>query len=164
MALNAIAQRLHANVAAGADETDPEESHGAIKACTDDVQHKPEAYYDIIDTEAAGMGSSAPPGSAREWLSIYDGGRLGYGITNKEELEMIARVGAASGVLLDHVYTGKALFHFAEHARSNPEQFRGKRILFWHTGGLPGLEARSQELVGLVEHPERDAAAAGHSP
>ena len=115
------------------------------------VQHKPEAYYDIIDTEAAGMGSSAPPGSAREWLSIYDGGRLGYGVTNKEELEMIARVGAASGVLLDHVYTGKALFHFAEHARSNPEQFRGKRILFWHTGGLPGLQARSQELLGLLE-------------
>ena len=57
---------------------------------------------------------------------------------------------ASSGVVLDHVYTGKALYHFVEHARRRPEDFRGKRILFWHTGGLLGLYAAAPQLGGLM--------------
>ena len=58
---------------------------------------------------------------------------------------------AASGVVLDHVYTGKALHCFAQHAKQHPEEFRGKRLLFWHTGGLPGLETKTSELLRLVK-------------
>ena len=121
------------------------------------VQHSPEAYYELIDKEAAAMGATAgTDGVAREWVSIHNGGGLGYGVTSKEQLECIARVGAASGVLLDHVYTGKGLFYFCEHARAHPDAFRNKRILFWHTGGLPGLHAyREDELRGLMPTPER---------
>ena len=54
-------------------------------------------------------------------------------------------------------YTGKALHHFCAHARAHPETFRGSKVLFWHTGGLPGLAAQEAELLkdGLVEPPER---------
>ena len=114
------------------------------------VQHTPESYYSLIDAEAKAMGAPGGIGTSRDWLRIHNGGGLGYAVTNRAQLEMIASVGASSGVLLDHVYTGKALFHFAEHAKANPEAFRGKRILFWHTGGLPGLGAKVDELLDKV--------------
>ena len=120
------------------------------------VQHSPEAYYELIGREAAQLGATPErDGTVREWLSIINGGGLGYGVTRAAELAMIARVGQASGVLLDHVYTGKALYHFCEHARANPDAFRGKRILFWHTGGLPGLQAKETDLLGFVPPVER---------
>ena len=120
------------------------------------VQHKPEAYYELIDREAAELGYvPAEHGRARDWLSIHDGGGLGYANTSQAQLDCIIRVAAASGVVLDHVYTGKALFHFCEHVRSKPEAFRGKRILFWHTGGLPGLQAKKAELAQLLAPAER---------
>ena len=101
------------------------------------------------------MGAAPSLGSARDWLSIHNGGGLGYGVASQEQLEMLVQVGAASGVVLDHVYTGKALYHFVEHARRRPEDFRGKRILFWHTGGLAGLPAKESALLGLVPPVER---------
>lgn len=113
------------------------------------VQHTPEAYYELVEREAAALGAEAA-GRARGWLSVHDGGGLGYGVTSAEQLEMIARVASASGVALDHVYTGKALFHFVQHARAHPDDFRGKRVLFWHTGGLPGLQAKEAELLSRV--------------
>ena len=33
--------------------------------------------------------------------------------------------------------------------------FRGKRVLFWHTGGLPGLGAKTGEMLGRVQPAER---------
>lgn len=114
------------------------------------VQHVPSAYYELIDSEAEALGVRGQ-GRARDWLSIHNGGGLGYGIASGAELDMIAQVASASGVILDHVYTGKALFHFVEHARANPEAFRGKRVLFWHTGGLPGLGAKMGEVLARVE-------------
>lgn len=115
------------------------------------VQHKPEAYYELIDKEAALLGATSELGTARDWLRIHDGGGLGYGITDAAQLRTIATVAASSGVVLDHVYTGKALHCFAEHARQHPDDFRGKRLLFWHTGGLPGLETKTADLLHLVK-------------
>ena len=127
------------------------------------VQHTPSSFYNLIDNEARAMGVTeadhASLGPSTEWLNIIDGGRLGYGNTDKEELQSILRVASSSGVLLDHTYTGKALHHFCAHARAHPETFRGSKVLFWHTGGLPGLAAQEAELLkdgsGLVEKPER---------
>jgi D-cysteine desulfhydrase len=119
------------------------------------VQHLPEPYFELIDAEASALGATAALGGARNWLAIHNGGGLGYGVSSREQLEMLAQVGASSGVLLDHVYTGKALYHFVQHARANPEAFRGKKVLFWHTGGLPGLGAKASELLGVVPPAER---------
>ena len=58
-------------------------------------------------------------------------------------------------MILDHVYTGKALYQFVEHAKAHPEEFRGKRILFWHTGGLPGLQAKEEALLEMLPATQR---------
>ena len=62
-------------------------------------------------------------------------------------------MGSASGVLLDHVYAGKALHHFCAHARQHPDAFRGARIMFWHTGGMPGLATQEERLLGMLPPP-----------
>ena len=119
------------------------------------VQHTPEVFYDLIDREAAELGVTAAMGlgGSRDWLAIHDGGGTGYGNTNESQLRTILHVASESGVVLDHTYTGKALHTFCEHARANPDAFRGQSILFWHTGGLPGLAAQEAGLLGVLEPP-----------
>jgi D-cysteine desulfhydrase len=60
----------------------------------------------------------------------------GYGLASDEQLEFIHRVAQVSGLVLDPVYSGKALFALYKQ-RDKP-----KTALFIHTGGLPGLLAQ----------------------
>lgn len=62
----------------------------------------------------------------------------GYGLSTPEELKFIARVARTEGMLVDPVYTGKALYGIYRTVKENPGAF-GKRVLFWHTGGGFGL-------------------------
>jgi hypothetical protein len=47
----------------------------------------------------------------------------------------------ATGVLLDPVYSGKALHALLTDMQAAPEQWQGKKVLFVHTGGLLVSEA-----------------------
>lgn len=115
------------------------------------VQHTPESYYQGIIAEAKALGCRRErEGDPKKWLQIHDGSKIPYGHAPHELLDFIQDVSCKSGVLLDHVYTGKALYYFCEHARANPEAYRGKRILFWHTGGLFGLYAKEKQLEGIM--------------
>ena len=58
-------------------------------------------------------------------------------------------LGAASGVLLDPVYTGKAMFGLAQ-AIARGAIARGSRVLFLHTGGLLGLLAKGTIFEGSL--------------
>ena len=69
-----------------------------------------------------------------------------YGVMSPEQLEFLASVARRSGVLLDPLYTGKALFGLREALRRG-EVRRGARVLFLHTGGLPGLLAEGPALA-----------------
>jgi 1-aminocyclopropane-1-carboxylate deaminase/D-cysteine desulfhydrase-like pyridoxal-dependent ACC family enzyme len=115
------------------------------------VQHTPETYYASIREESEALGATLErEGPVEDWLEIHHGEGAGYARTGPEELGFIRDVAAASGVVLDQVYTGKALYHFCEHAKADPEKYRGKRILFWHTGGLLGLYAAQEQLSPLM--------------
>ncbi|ESS72265.1 D-cysteine desulfhydrase DcyD [Methyloglobulus morosus KoM1] len=64
----------------------------------------------------------------------------GYGIPNLEAAEAIKLIGRSEGILLDPVYTGKAMAGFL-HGLQN-KQFEGqKKIVFVHTGGEPAFFA-----------------------
>lgn len=69
----------------------------------------------------------------------------GYGVPNDATLEAIELCATTEGLLLDPVYTGKAMAALIAHVRSG----RAGRdpILFWHTGGTPGLFAYREELL-----------------
>lgn len=64
-----------------------------------------------------------------------------YGVLNEEQRQFLIEVARRSGLVLDPVYSGKALFGLS---RLTP---RPKRVLFLHTGGLPGLLADPGAIV-----------------
>ena len=49
-------------------------------------------------------------------------------------LEYIAKTAIETGILFDHTYTGKAVRGLTDLMQNRPEVFKGKRILFLHTG------------------------------
>jgi D-cysteine desulfhydrase len=68
-----------------------------------------------------------------------------YAVMDEEQKRFLVEVTRASGIVLDPVYTGKALFGLAKAAKRG-EIRRGARALFVHTGGLPGLLAQGEGL------------------
>jgi D-cysteine desulfhydrase len=64
-----------------------------------------------------------------------------YAVMNDAQRRFVVEVARASGLVLDPVYTGKALFGLAR-AIERGDVRAGSRVLFLHTGGLPGLLAQ----------------------
>ncbi len=64
----------------------------------------------------------------------------GYGIMNEKDREAIHLFAANEGILLDPVYTGRAGAGLIDLVRNSFFK-KGERVLFWHTGGTPGLFA-----------------------
>jgi D-cysteine desulfhydrase len=63
-----------------------------------------------------------------------------YGVPSTAQLHFIESIARATGLLLDPVYTGKALFGLSQLA------VKPSRVLFLHTGGLPGLLAEASRF------------------
>lgn len=62
----------------------------------------------------------------------------GYGIVSEAEKEAIDLLARSEGILLDPVYTAKAMAGLIDLIRK--QQFYKKdKVLFWHTGGTPAL-------------------------
>ncbi|WP_248960640.1 D-cysteine desulfhydrase family protein [Sphaerisporangium perillae] len=72
-----------------------------------------------------------------------------YGVPTAAAVEAIYRLGAAEGILLDPVYSGKGFAGLLDYCRAGhvPE---GDRVVFVHTGGLPALFSYSEELTAGV--------------
>jgi D-cysteine desulfhydrase len=73
-----------------------------------------------------------------------------YAVMSAEQRAFLVEIARASGLVLDPVYTGKAMFGLRA-AIERGDVARGSRVLFLHTGGLPGLladgHAFSEELA-----------------
>ncbi|XP_022093838.1 bifunctional D-cysteine desulfhydrase/1-aminocyclopropane-1-carboxylate deaminase, mitochondrial-like [Acanthaster planci] len=96
-----------------------------------------------------GWGKRHPTVQSEDLCEIHDGsvGR-GYALSTPEELEFIFDVAATTGIILDPVYTGKAAFYLIKMMKERPEAFRGKKILFIHTGGIFSVfEGRLESLI-----------------
>ena len=81
---------------------------------------------------------------------IYDYSFGAYGKIVREVAELIKWVETKEGILLDPVYTGKAFYGLMELAGTGE---LGERILFVHTGGLPGLFHYGEEMLRLMQKP-----------
>lgn len=62
----------------------------------------------------------------------------GYALSRQEEIDLIKTVARVEGLILDPVYTGKAMYGLMEEIRKGRFK-KGERVLFWHTGGIFGL-------------------------
>ncbi|MBQ1715245.1 MAG: D-cysteine desulfhydrase family protein [Firmicutes bacterium] len=64
--------------------------------------------------------------------------RGGYNLPSKEVREAIELMASQEGILLDPCYTGKAFAGIMDMIREG-KIARGEKIIFIHTGGMPGL-------------------------
>lgn len=79
-------------------------------------------------------------------IDVYDaykGPR--YAVPSPEQVDFIREVAAKTGLITDPVYSGKALYGLSQ----LPADDKPQRVLFIHTGGLPGLLA-TPELMGFA--------------
>lgn len=98
-----------------------------------------------VSQQVAGLATEAAALLKLGWtFSVHDapvyGGFIGqgYGIPSPEAAAAIKRVGRTEGILLDPVYTGKAMAGFL-HGLQNNYFESYKKIVFIHTGGEPAF-------------------------
>ncbi len=117
------------------------------------VCDNPEYFYRTMSSIADEMGIKLPDDRTteefiREIVTVHNGKGRGYASSSEEELDFILKFAIETGIVLDPVYTGKALYHFfADVLEGDPEAYRDKKILFWHTGGGIGLYEKGDALL-----------------
>jgi D-cysteine desulfhydrase len=134
-----------AGVALGAAQSGIAPRTLAMAVC-DDAAYFDQVTRRLIAEARALAGSIGAPNE----LAIIDAFKgPAYAVASPEQTRFMIEVARCSGLILDPVYTGKALFGLA----SLPDKPR--RALFIHTGGLPGLLAQAGDF--LPELQRRDS-------
>ncbi len=74
----------------------------------------------------------------------------GYGQASEAGLEAMTLLARTEGILVEHVYTAKALAALIDHIRQG--EFRPEdNIVFIHTGGTPAIFAEAEMLAARIE-------------
>ncbi len=135
-----------AGIALGAAAHDVAARVRAVAVC-DDAAYFGRVIERIVKEARALEGGLGPPAP----LVVDEAARgPGYAVMSLAQKRLLADVARTSGVLLDPVYTGKA-FHGLALAVERGDVAKGARVLFVHTGGLPGLLAQGDELREVLE-------------
>lgn len=103
----------------------------------------PEAFEDLVLLSAdyaSEFGAEALRDEDLRFSLDYVG--PGYGLASEAGEAAMELMGGREGILLDPIYTGKAFAGLLDLVGRGEI---GGRVLFWHTGGLPGLFAHSVE-------------------
>lgn len=134
--------------------------------CVSDDREYFEKTISRIASEARGFDSSLPelgilrPDSPSSMIDqsagpsatlIVDDKAKGpaYAFMDDDQKRFLVEVARKTGLILDPVYTGKAMYGLAK-AVERGDIPRGSRVLFLHTGGLPGLLAQGEDLRGAL--------------
>jgi D-cysteine desulfhydrase len=108
---------------------------------------------EVVQTQVAALATATATHLGLGQLSVahrvdvnddYLGG--GYAIVGETEREAIQMVAQLEGILLDPVYTGRAMGGLIDLIRWGAFT-RGQSVLFWHTGGTAALPAFADKLV-----------------
>lgn len=114
----------------------------------DDAPYFQNAVYHITNEclDLMQLSGSDRPTFTKEDIEIHDQFvGVGYALSRPEELAFIAKVAQMEGVILDPVYTGKAMYGLYSEMKQGVFGTcptcggRPKNVLFIHTGGLFGL-------------------------
>ncbi|HZQ79489.1 MAG TPA: D-cysteine desulfhydrase family protein [Acidimicrobiia bacterium] len=125
----------HAGLLAGLDPDGP-----AVLGV--DVGTRPDLDQRVPELAAATAAAAGRPVPAGEVHIDHTRFGAGYGQPTPECLEALRAVARLEGVILDPVYTGKAMAGLIGYAREG--RFTDRHtVLFWHTGGAPALFAGS---------------------
>ena len=72
----------------------------------------------------------------------------GYGLIDQGVIDALTLAARTDGIVLDPVYSGKAMKGLIALARAG--QFRGETVVFLHTGGAQGLFGYQSEIEGAL--------------
>jgi D-cysteine desulfhydrase len=108
-----------------------------------DVQE--ELVYDLVEQTAAhvGVGSAIPRDSV---LCFGDYVGPGYSLPTSQMAEAVRMLARLEGILMDPVYTGKAMAGFIDLIRKGFFR-KEENVLFVHTGGSPALHVYMKEVL-----------------
>lgn len=102
--------------------------------------------YELVEKTAAHVGiNSAIPAEAVRCFDEYVG--PGYSLPTPEMAEATRMLARMEGVLIDPVYTGKAMAGLIDLVRKGTFK-RQENILFIHTGGSPALYVYMDKILG----------------
>lgn len=97
--------------------------------------------------EHVGVKSDIP----REAVTCFgDYWRPKYSVPNTKMVEAVNLLARTEGILLDPVYTGKAMAGLIDLSRKGYFK-KGEKVLFLHTGGSPALYAYMKSILGEEE-------------
>jgi D-cysteine desulfhydrase len=101
-----------------------------------------------IAHEAAALARVSPDVTAKIAPAVqvnadYLGG--GYSVVGDLERDAIRTVARTEGLLLDPVYTGRAMGGMIDLIKRGTIA-KGERVLFWHTGGTAAMSAFAEKL------------------
>jgi 1-aminocyclopropane-1-carboxylate deaminase/D-cysteine desulfhydrase-like pyridoxal-dependent ACC family enzyme len=97
----------------------------------------------LAQDAAAALGLGAPSSHA---LVDHDHVGAGYGELSDACVEALRLTARTEGLLLDPVYSGKAMAALCSAVRDG-RIGAGERVVFWATGGSPALFARRYEAA-----------------
>ena len=104
-----------------------------------------ELVYDLVKQTAAHVGiSSTIPRDAVLCFGDYVG--PGYSLPTFQMAEAVRMLARLEGILMDPVYTGKAMAGFIDLIRKGFFR-KDENILFVHTGGSPALHVYMEEVL-----------------
>eukprot|EP00241_Pyramimonas_parkeae_P002086 CAMPEP_0114251124 /NCGR_PEP_ID=MMETSP0058-20121206/15096_1 /TAXON_ID=36894 /ORGANISM="Pyramimonas parkeae, CCMP726" /LENGTH=431 /DNA_ID=CAMNT_0001364891 /DNA_START=225 /DNA_END=1517 /DNA_ORIENTATION=- len=111
------------------------------------VCDSPSYFYQFIDKILQGMGCDQ---SSKDMVRCVQAKGYGYAISHSDELEFMQHIALSTGIVLDPVYSGKALYHLFQEMKANPKAWEGRKVLFVHTGGLLGMYSKASQLQPIV--------------
>ena len=114
-------------------------------AVCDDESYFRNVIGAITKDFVAQFGGIGDAGAAK--LAILDAYKgIGYAQSTAEELDFLRSVATTEGILLDPVYSGKAMFGLQQELQKGKTFRRGATICFLHTGGIFGLFPKKFEF------------------
>ncbi|MCO5559988.1 hypothetical protein L7F22_013592 [Adiantum nelumboides] len=106
-----------------------------------------EYFYNYVQGLLDGMNAKI---ASRDIVNVVDAKGLGYAMSTSAELKVVKEVAETTGIVLDPVYSGKALIGLLKDMKERPEEWAGRKVLFVHTGGLLGMYDKLQQLQPLM--------------
>jgi D-cysteine desulfhydrase family pyridoxal phosphate-dependent enzyme len=117
------------------------------------VSDEKESFARIVRTIAAGTETAlglAPSIGEEDVIVLDEYLKEGYGIVNREVAEAIRIVFSREGIVLDPVYTGKAMAALVDLIRKGYFK-KDDRVVFFHTGGTPALFPSRRTLLNFLK-------------
>jgi D-cysteine desulfhydrase len=111
-----------------------------------DKEVQEELVFDLAERCAEHVGVNG--GIPRAAVTCFgDYWRPKYSVPNRKMVEAVNLLAKSEGILLDPVYTGKAMAGLIDLSRKGFFK-KGERVLFLHTGGSPALYAYMKAILG----------------